>query len=67
MYFDQFSLWVKMPIVCLSTLESMFGQMASKFCEMLQVEVRRSCLFNFAPTYDMCDVTFTLLTTCGAH
>ena len=56
-----------MHVVCLSTWQSMFGQMASKFCEMPHVAVGRVCLFNFAPTCDMCDVTFTLLRTYGSH
>ena len=39
--FEQFSLWINMLVVCLSTLESMFGQTARKFSEMLHVVVHR--------------------------
>ena len=56
-----------MFVVCLSTSESKFGQMASKFCEMLHVAVCRLCLFNFATTYNMCNVIFTLLRIYGSH
>ena len=56
-----------MHVVCLSTSESMFGQMAPEFCEMPHVVVRRLRLYNFAPTSDMCDVTFTLSRNYASH
>ena len=38
--FEKISSWMNMPVFCLSTLDSMFAQMGSKFCEMLYVVVR---------------------------